>query len=175
MFAENLRNLRRSKNLSQEDFAELLDVSRQAVSRWEQSLGYPEVEKLLLMSEIFKVSLDELMNGEISEKATSTQYLINISSRYENVIMSVQKVMASKRFNLGKNGPKYALFGFNNLNNSFLGETTTVLGWYLSEDAITKEINSINEAIKSGINTYELKYNIKVNKHFYFLNVNDEE
>ena len=48
-FAENLKQLRNEKQLSQEELAEMLDVSRQAVSKWEQGSGYPEVEKLLLL------------------------------------------------------------------------------------------------------------------------------
>ena len=49
-FAENLKQLRKDKQLSQEELAEILDVSRQAVSKWEQGMGYTEVEKLLLLS-----------------------------------------------------------------------------------------------------------------------------
>ena len=47
-FEENLKQLRKEKQLSQEELAEILDESRQAVSKWEQGSGYPEVEKLLL-------------------------------------------------------------------------------------------------------------------------------
>ena len=43
-FGENLKTVRKEKQLSQEELAELLDVSRQSVSKWEQDLGYPEVE-----------------------------------------------------------------------------------------------------------------------------------
>ena len=46
-FAENLKLIRKERNLSQEELAEILEVSRQAVSKWEQGDGYPEVEKLL--------------------------------------------------------------------------------------------------------------------------------
>ncbi|MBE6115166.1 MAG: helix-turn-helix transcriptional regulator, partial [Erysipelotrichaceae bacterium] len=46
-FGENLRMIRKEKGLSQEDLAELLEVSRQAISKWEMDMGYPEVEKLL--------------------------------------------------------------------------------------------------------------------------------
>ena len=49
-FSENLKQIKRAYHLSQEELAELLDVSRQAVSKWEQCQGYPEVEKLLLLS-----------------------------------------------------------------------------------------------------------------------------
>ena len=64
-FAEHLRQIRKEKGLSQEDLAELLDVSRQAVSKWEQGAGYPEVEKLLLLSNRLNISLDSLMATEI--------------------------------------------------------------------------------------------------------------
>ena len=65
-FAENLRQIREEKNISQEKLAELLDVSRQAVSKWEQGIGYPEVEKLLLLSKELDISLDSLMETEIA-------------------------------------------------------------------------------------------------------------
>ena len=56
-FAENLKQLRKEKQLSQEELAEILDVSRQAVSKWEQGIGYPEVEKLLLLSSKLNILL----------------------------------------------------------------------------------------------------------------------
>lgn len=43
-FADNLKEMRKKKGLSQEELADLLNVSRQAVSKWEQGIGYPEVE-----------------------------------------------------------------------------------------------------------------------------------
>ncbi|MCR4763422.1 MAG: helix-turn-helix domain-containing protein, partial [Lachnospiraceae bacterium] len=50
-FAENLKAIRKEQGISQEELAEMLDVSRQAVSKWESGNGYPEVEKLLIISE----------------------------------------------------------------------------------------------------------------------------
>ena len=64
-FSENLKQIRKEHHLSQEELAELLDVSRQAVSKWEQDQGYPEVEKLLLLSKKLNISLDTLMSNEI--------------------------------------------------------------------------------------------------------------
>jgi len=49
-FGENLKKIRRKNQLSQEDLAEMLGVSRQAVSKWELGDGYPEVDKLLILS-----------------------------------------------------------------------------------------------------------------------------
>ena len=67
-FAENLKLIRKERNLSQEELAEMLDVSRQAVSKWEQGEGYPEVEKLLLLSSKLNISLDYLMSTEFAQK-----------------------------------------------------------------------------------------------------------
>ena len=52
---ENLQNLRKQKGLSQEEFADKLDVSRQAVSKWESNQTYPEIEKIMLICDIFVV------------------------------------------------------------------------------------------------------------------------
>ena len=53
-FSDNLKTIRKEKNLSQEELAELLGVSRQAVSKWELGDGYPEAEKLLIMAKNMK-------------------------------------------------------------------------------------------------------------------------
>lgn len=68
-FAENLKQIRKEKQLSQEELAEILDVSRQAISKWEQGVGYLEVEKLLLLSSKLNISLDSLMSTEIVKEA----------------------------------------------------------------------------------------------------------
>jgi transcriptional regulator with XRE-family HTH domain len=60
-FADNLQAARKKNGLTQEDLAGMLDVSRQAVSKWEQGDGYPEAEKLLILSDKLDISLDELM------------------------------------------------------------------------------------------------------------------
>ena len=70
-FADNLKQMRKKKGISQEELAQLLNVSRQAVSKWEQGIGYPEVEKLLILSSQLNVSLDSLMADEIINNNTS--------------------------------------------------------------------------------------------------------
>lgn len=63
---ENINRLRREKLMSQTDLADALNVSRQSVSKWESDASTPELEKLLAISELFGVSLDELIKGEKS-------------------------------------------------------------------------------------------------------------
>lgn len=63
-FSEKLQMLRKSKGMSQEDLANELEVSRQAVSKWESGQAYPETEKLLQLSEWFGVSVDYLLKPD---------------------------------------------------------------------------------------------------------------
>ena len=60
-FAYKLQELRKGSGMSQEEFAELLGVSRQSVSKWESGKGYPEIDKLIFISNYFNTSLDLLL------------------------------------------------------------------------------------------------------------------
>lgn len=64
-FAEKLREFRKENGISQEQLAEKCNVSRQAVSKWESGLGYPEMEKVLQLCDLLKVDLDYLMRDKI--------------------------------------------------------------------------------------------------------------
>lgn len=60
-FGSKLQQLRKAKGLSQEELADTLRVSRQAVSRWENDQGYPEMEKLVQISSVFSATTDFLL------------------------------------------------------------------------------------------------------------------
>lgn len=66
-FGEKIHTLRKNAGLSQEELAEKLDVSRQAISKWERGAGYPETEKTIRMSRLFGVSLDYLLGEDQSD------------------------------------------------------------------------------------------------------------
>lgn len=168
-FADNLKLLRKEHHLSQEDLAELLDVSRQAVSKWEQGNGYPEVEKLLLLSSKLNVSLDSLMSTEIAKETSKNANVtgtIVITSPHENVIATCYKVLSSGKMMGGKSSPQYLLFGVSKGITSFWGEPTTFLGWYADKEQITKEVEEIQRAIANGIPTYTLKYSAKTERRW---------
>lgn len=63
-FGEKLQKLRKEKGMSQEELAARLHVSRQAVSKWENDQGYPETEKMLMIGNIFSVTMDYLLKDE---------------------------------------------------------------------------------------------------------------
>lgn len=65
---EKIAKLRKTNNLTQEQLADLLNVSRQAVSKWESDGAYPETDKLIHMARIFHCSIDYLLNTEQTEK-----------------------------------------------------------------------------------------------------------
>ncbi|WP_079421947.1 helix-turn-helix domain-containing protein [Clostridium oryzae] len=62
-FAENIQKLRKKNGLSQENLAEVIGVSRQAVSKWESGQSYPDTDKLIALSDYFKVTVDEILKG----------------------------------------------------------------------------------------------------------------
>ena len=68
-FSEKLLTLRKANNLTQEQLAEKLDVSRQSISKWESEQATPELEKIVALSSIFDVTTDYLLkSSEIDEK-----------------------------------------------------------------------------------------------------------
>ena len=67
-FSEKLLELRKKEGLSQEELADRIDVSRQTVSKWESGQTTPEMEKLLELSKLFNISLDELTVNEFNKE-----------------------------------------------------------------------------------------------------------
>jgi len=66
-FSENLKKIRKENNLSQEQLAEELGVSRQAISKWESAVAYPEMDKIIALCEKFNLNIDDLLHKDISE------------------------------------------------------------------------------------------------------------
>lgn len=81
-FNEKLQQLRAQKNLTQEQLAEQLYVSRTAISKWESGKGYPNIESLKCISKIFSVSIDELLSGEKLISIAQTENRSNIKKIY---------------------------------------------------------------------------------------------
>ncbi len=66
-FNERLKVIRREKNISQEKLAEIMNVSRQAVAKWESNSGYPDINNLITLSDFFKISLDQLIKSDTKD------------------------------------------------------------------------------------------------------------
>ena len=72
-FGKNFQTLRRAKNISQEKLAEELNVSRQAVGKWETGSVYPDIERLVQICDYFGVSMDELVRGNIENETITPE------------------------------------------------------------------------------------------------------
>ena len=77
-FNEKLQQLRKEKELTQEQLAEKLFVSRTAISKWESGRGYPSIDSLKAISKLFSVSVDDLLNLPSLKTAAKAAYSSNI-------------------------------------------------------------------------------------------------
>ena len=186
-FGENLRTVRKERKISQEELAEQLHVSRQAISRWEQGNGYPEMEKMISLSRILKVSLDYL----VSDQSDSPEHpgtapdghsqpaptpvstgKILIRSHDGKQLVNCYKVM-SMRVSTRPDVPHFALFGVD--SSSFWGENRTMLGWYAHGADVQRETEAISQAMLEGKTFYELQYAAKVKESFLRVSLVREE
>ena len=81
-FAEKLKSMRKQSGMSQEKLAEKIGVSRQAITKWENNTGIPDIENMLALSSLFNVSVDELLSNEKIEKK-QTDYLYESVTEYD--------------------------------------------------------------------------------------------
>lgn len=90
-FSKNLQYLRQTKGYTQEELAEQLQVSRQSVSKWESSGSYPEMEKLIQLSEIFQCNLDVLLKGDAKEECIedASQYDLHMNQYSKAIAFGV--------------------------------------------------------------------------------------
>ena len=87
--SSQIKKYRSELSMSQDELAEKIFVSRQSISNWENDKTYPDIKSLLLLSEVFQVSLDQLIKGdlEIMKKEINTQELTNFQK--DAAIMTV--------------------------------------------------------------------------------------
>ncbi|MDN6783107.1 MAG: helix-turn-helix domain-containing protein [Bifidobacterium mongoliense] len=71
-FRDNLQYLRAQRSMTQEQLAMLLGVSRQSISKWESEKAYPEMDKLLMICDMFGCTLDDLVLGDVRHPAAAT-------------------------------------------------------------------------------------------------------
>ncbi|MBC6973776.1 helix-turn-helix transcriptional regulator [Bacillus sp. Xin] len=98
-FGEKLFKLRKEKGLSQEALAEKLNTSRQAISKWENGQGFPETEKLLMIGNIFEVSVDYLLKDTAKQSSENEPGYYVSREMAEGYLLYEQKI--SKYIALG--------------------------------------------------------------------------
>ena len=76
ILGDKIINLRKKNGWSQEEFAEKMNVSRQSVSKWEGAQSVPELEKILIMSDIFGVTVDYLLKDDTEDTMNTTDEVV---------------------------------------------------------------------------------------------------
>lgn len=87
-FKTNLQALRAKRNMTQEQLAMLLGVSRQAISKWESEKAYPEMDKLLMICDLFGCSLDDLVLGDVEQPQTDNTHSASQHERAHSSLRS---------------------------------------------------------------------------------------
>lgn len=91
--SENLKKIRKENNLSQEQLAEKLGVSRQAVSKWESNQAYPEMDKVVQLAQMFHLNIDDLLNQDIGEVNSEKQAKTAINKYVDDFLAFLTKTV----------------------------------------------------------------------------------
>lgn len=128
---EQIQNLRVQKGLTQERFAEMLEVSRQSVSKWELGQAVPDVDKIIRMSELFDVSTDTILLRNVEEQQTDKNPL-HLGSIYlvvkdfEKSVEFYEKFLNLKVGERCRSGNKFVEFYIDNKCISLMNESNLV-------------------------------------------------
>ena len=93
--ADRIQNLRKIKGISQEDLADKIGVSRQAVSKWESEQSVPDMEKIIIMSDSFEVTTDYILKGIENEKQVADTVNANILMSIATALNFIGLIMSA--------------------------------------------------------------------------------
>ena len=96
-FRDNLQHLRATHNMTQEQLAMLVGVSRQSVTKWESERAYPEMDKLLKLCQIFDCSLDELVQGDLTSREAAPGKTLAADAGVSDTVGYVERVQTHAR------------------------------------------------------------------------------
>ena len=143
MISMRIRELRKQAKLSQEMMAEKIGVSRQAITKWETGLGVPDIENLVAIADLFKLSLNELMGRDIEHETLAKDYL------YESVT-------------------EYDIDGKKDFDISFMGANKLKLYAYEGEKVkvilLSDTISDIQNELKTKIDDIKRKIDIDIKR-----------
>ena len=91
--SDNLKRIRKENNLTQEELAEKLNVSRQSVSKWESGTAYPEMDKMIQLCKMFDLNIDELLNKNINDERERKQSKVNVNKYIDDFLSFISKTV----------------------------------------------------------------------------------
>lgn len=185
-FGNNLVNLRKQKGWSQDELADNLNLSRQAISKWENDLSMPDVDNVKKISRVFSVGIDELLNNEVpKDKAVALDinkqdkkdkiinliktiilalviiYFINVIYKFASLLVIVNGVSAYQNLN----NYHYTITAY---DENGLAEKEEC--WY--KDGVSRTENTVYVDGSENVNTVCIDYN---ERYIYALNDKNEK
>lgn len=159
--SEKIIKLRKEKGLSQEEFGDKINVSRQAISKWETEQSQPEIEKVKEISKAFGVSIEYLLNDGIENEKknkASKRKLWKIILKTVILLITVYLVYSAYKYII--------LFNYYK-NIEQISDTEICEGTYKSynEDKITKDLLRYNVSFISGEEIYVAKWYIELSSN----------
>lgn len=116
---ERIQTYRKQSAFSQEKLAEMVGISRQAVTKWEADQSIPSMENLIKLSELFKIPLDQLANGNNAEAETNQQ---TMEKRDDTILIVNLTLLATAFIGASSNGLYQSIH---------LGNVTPILVWII--------------------------------------------
>ena len=156
-FGDKLKEIRRNEGLSQEQLAEKIGVSRQAITKWETGRGLPDVENMMILAEIFKMTLDELVSREkqvqprnVAIFESETIYDIDCSKHFDIQMGSARKIVLCS----GTDEKLHVRLQSESVNN-----LSSLFKIKLDENGKKIDIHCIR---KKGISRYETEESVEI-------------
>lgn len=174
MLGDKIYSLRKNRKISQEEFAEILNTSRQAVSKWERNESKPDIDKLVTIAKLFNVSIDFLLSHEISYSDVDT-FIKELEHCASNNLLTISiddiRLWCSKyinHFKLHIYAKKYLVIAYlNNKNDEYLDLALTCLNKAI--EVYNPEDNdniSLNDLHKSICDIYEMQQKYELAKEY---------
>ncbi len=109
---EKLSKLRKENNYTQEQLADILNVSRQSISKWESGIAYPETEKLIKLGKLYNCSMDYLLNDDVTEKQYEKHQDASFKFKlYFKERKSQKQIFGMPLYHIGKNARGFFAVG----------------------------------------------------------------
>lgn len=148
---DKIIQIRKDNNLSQEEFAEILGVTRQSVSNWERNTCYPDIETLIIISNKFNISLDDLLKNDIKlVKTIDKKIKINKLLKYLLIILLITSIITVIILNYKHKRD------ISNIKNDFIN---------VKEDNVIMSIDKKNITNIDDVNKYTKKIDLYISDH----------
>lgn len=151
--------MRKTNNYTQEQLADILGVSRQAISKWESDLTYPETDKLIRMSELYGCSLDYLlkdtMETDYTTQDTPTDHPPFLFRKALHERKSEKTLCGMPLWHIGKNAKGFVAIGLNARGVIALGDTQATGSIYQKAGELSlQEVSAVKDLIDSHVPSY---------------------